>query len=367
MTPHRPRRTLLAAATFVAAALVALPTLLGTAAAPASAETDVTWGVRTGDGDCGVQRENYAYVVDPGAELDDAIVVTNHDSAPLELDLYAADGFTTTSGQLDVGGRDDAASGVGAWIDLASDHLVLEPGQSQEVPFHLEVPDGLAPGDYAGGIVSSLPQPELEQGISVDRRLGIRVLVRVGGDLTAGLSVTDVSLEYSGGFDPFAAGTATVAYTVTNTGNVQLSGGQTVTVAGPFGLFPVVAGELGTIPDLLPGESWQVEAEVDGVLPLVWVTATAAVIPVVAADAGLDSAEFDPVEGGAGGWAVPWTLFVVLLLVAVAVVLLAVVRPRVRRARALREQARVDEAVAAALLEQEKLEQEKRDVQPETV
>ncbi len=343
--------------TALVAALLAAPLAVGSAASAASAPAptggpDVTWGVRTAANDNGVNRENYGYVVDPGAQLDDALVITNHDTEPLELDLYAADGFTTSSGQLDVGTRDAEATGVGAWITLGTDHLTIQPGESAEAPFTLSVPADVTPGDYAGGIVTSLPQPVIDQGISVDRRLGIRVHLRVEGDLAPALAIEGLTVDYAGTPNPFGAGDATVSYTVRNTGNVLLSADQSVTLAGPFGILPVSAA-LDQVPELLPGESWQVQVPVAGVAPTFWVTATPSVTPVVAADAGLDTAEFAAVETSAGTLAVPWALLVMLLVLVAIVVLVFVVLPRRRRARQRREEARIAEAVEQALREKD--------------
>ncbi len=37
-----------------------------------------------------------------------------------------------------------------------------------QVPFTVEVPENATPGDYAGGIVTSLVEPDATQGINVD-------------------------------------------------------------------------------------------------------------------------------------------------------------------------------------------------------
>lgn len=71
-------------------------------AADAAASTQVTWGVRPADTVHGTERPNFAYTLPPGGTLSDALVVTNKGDAPLALDVYAADGFLTPDGTLDV-------------------------------------------------------------------------------------------------------------------------------------------------------------------------------------------------------------------------------------------------------------------------
>ncbi len=316
----------------------------GHAAAGTVERPDVTWGVRTASGDRGADRQNYAYTVAPGERVADAIVVTNHDDRPLELDLYAADGFTTDAGQLDVLPRASASTGVGAWVELATDRVTLDPGASLEVDFAVTVPADAEPGDHAGAVVTSLTVPEGEAGVSVDRRLGIRLHLRVSGDLRPVLAVEDLRLSHTGGANPFAPGAATVTYTVRNTGNARLSAGQDVTVSGPFGLGRVQAADLAAVPEILPGETWTVRAPVDGVWPLLRLTATAALTPTLPTGAA-DAPAVPAVRASAGTWAVPWALLVVLVGIAGGVVLARRLRARRRHA----EDARVQEAVARAL------------------
>ena len=59
--------------------------------------------------------------------------------------------------------------------------------------------------------------------------------LRVPGALRAGLQVQSISTGFSDPLNPFGTGSATVSYTVTNTGNVRQSGTHAVKVTGPFG------------------------------------------------------------------------------------------------------------------------------------
>lgn len=322
---------------FLAAATATAALVLTGAAA--SADTTVTWGVKPADNEHGAGRPNYSYAVEPGGSLDDALVVTNHDEGELALRVYAADGFTTTSGQLDLRPAEEEPTGVGAWVTLGrSELLLLAPGESAEVPFTLTVPDNATPGDHTGGIVASLLGEENADGITVERRLGSRIHVRVGGELAPSLAVEDLRVDYDGTANPLAAGTATVTYTVANTGNARMTAGQTVRVAGPFGLLETGA-DVPDLPELLPGATHEVSVVVDGVRPLIRATASVTLTPRVAGD---DALTLPAIESTAGAWAVPWAVLVVLAL---AVALL--VRRLVRRRRGRRRQPGDVAAVAA--------------------
>ncbi|WP_310795981.1 WxL protein peptidoglycan domain-containing protein [Herbiconiux daphne] len=336
-------------------ALVAALVVLGLAVAPvasaSAADADVTWGVRTSSNDQGADRQNYDYAVDPGGQVTDGLIISNHDDAPLDLDVYAADGFTTTSGQLDVVTRDTASTEVGAWVTLGKGHVQVPAGESVEVPFTLTVPENATPGDYAGGVLTSLAQPGQEEGITVDRRLGIRIHLRVGGELAPALAVENMRVDYTGTLNPFGTGDATVSYTLHNTGNVRLAAGQAVTLTGPFGLLPVTASGVDAAPELLPGETWNVTVPVAGVFPAFVLSATAVITPERSGqDAGID---LTTVEAGASTAAVPWALLVLVLLVAAAVVGAVLITRRRRRRQKRVEDARVAEAVEQALRERE--------------
>jgi hypothetical protein len=332
--------------------LVTAATLLAGAGTAGAAGTDgaddVTWTVRTAANDFGSDRTGFAYTVEPGAAVDDALVVANHGDEPLDLAVYAADGYTTESGQLDLLTPDRESTGVGAWLTTGTSEVTVEPGATVELPFTVAVPDDATPGDYTGGVLTSLVRADVAEGITVDRRLGIRVDLRVGGELAPSLAVEDVHVTYSGTPNPAAGGDATVTYTLHNTGNTALSAHQAVVVSGPFGLLRVDGGEVASPPQLLPGEEWTVSVPVAGAWPTVRLGADVTVTPALT-DAAGSTTSLTPVTGTAHTWAVPWALLVVLLLVVAAVVLVPRLTRRRRRERAAAEERRVQERVDAEL------------------
>ncbi|WP_299541870.1 WxL protein peptidoglycan domain-containing protein [uncultured Streptomyces sp.] len=343
------RRTGPALARAVALLLFAVAVVTGASAAPArAAGGDVTWTVRTAGNDFGDDRSSFAYGVNPGSTTKDAMVVTNGGATPLTLAVYASDGYTTDKGQLDLLTREKESKAVGAWVRPARDSVTVAPGKSAEVPFTVTVPRGAAPGDHVGGLLTSLKQADDTEGIAVDRRLGIRVEVRVSGALRPSLAVEDVHLGYDGSANPFARGRATVTYTLHNTGNALLSGTQQVSLSGPFGLFEASAGEIATPPELLPGERWTVTVPVRDVTPALRLTAAVAVTPLVT-DAAGSTTSLEPVRVTGHGWAVPWTLLVVVFLLVAGGVAAFVRGRRARARRARREDERVREAVERAL------------------
>ncbi|WP_062440899.1 COG1470 family protein [Herbidospora daliensis] len=332
-----------ALALFSACAIIVLP-----AAQALADDGDVAWTVRTDAGAFGADRSSYTYSINPGARLDDALLVANRGTTPLTLTVYAADGYTTDTGQLDLLAKDKKSIGIGAWVHAGRDSVTIGPGASARVPFSVNVPSNAPPGDYVGGILTSLTQAATAEGINVDRRLGIRIKLRVSGALKPTLAVEDVRMDYSGTVNPFGSGDATISYTLHNTGNAVLSAKQTMSVTGPFGWLPSDAGDIAGSPELLPGESWRMSVPVKSVAPAFRLAATTVVMPLLT-DASGATTSLDPVRATAGAWALPWTQLALLVaLIAVVTGWFVLMRGRKTRRRE-REDARVREAVEAAL------------------
>jgi len=346
----RPRTTTAAGNLARAVILMMLATLglvvLGTSPATA-ANDDVSWAVRTASNDFGRDRQNYSYTLDPSGTLEDGLMVANHGKEPLTLDVYAADGFTTEAGQLDLEPRDKKPTGAGAWIHPEQSKVTIKPGKSVEVPFTVTLPDNATPGDHMGGIITSLTQADEVEGINVDRRLAVRVRLRVGGELKPTLAVEGVGVDYSGTLNPFAKGDATLSYTIHNTGNAILTARQAASVAGPFGSLKVSATKIADSVELLPGDKQKVSVPLHGVAPALLLGGKVTVTPLVT-DASGTISPLSAVEGTTHALAIPWTLLLILVLV----IVLAVVAVLRRRQAKVREDARVQEAIEQALLEQ---------------
>ncbi|WP_061300087.1 WxL protein peptidoglycan domain-containing protein [Herbidospora cretacea] len=332
-----------------ALALLSACAIIAPTAAPALADDgDVAWTVRTGSGSFGDDRSSFTYSINPGARLDDGIVVANRGKTPLTLGVYASDGYTTDTGRLDLLAKDKKSVGIGAWVHAARGTVTINPGATAKVPFAVSVPSNAPPGDYVGGILTSLTQEGAAEGINVDRRLGIRVKLRVSGALKPNLTVEDLRMDYAGTFNPFGSGDATISYTIHNTGNAVLSARQTTSVAGPFGWASADAGELAPPPELLPGESWRMSVPVRGVAPAFRLAATTVLMPLLT-DASGATTSLAPVSVTADAWALPWTQLALLVaLIAIVVGWFVLIRRRKTRRRD-REDARVREAVEAAL------------------
>ncbi|MDX6258650.1 MAG: hypothetical protein QOH84_338 [Kribbellaceae bacterium] len=279
-------------------------------AGTAAAADTTPWQVKTASNSYGSNRANYSYTLAAGGEVQDAFVVLNRGKTPLELAVYAGDAFTTPDGELDLRGSD--SKDLGTWVHADRKQVKVLPGKSVEVPFKIAVPADARPGDHLGGVITSLTQNDVE------RRLAIRIRLRVSGELKPSLAVEDLKVRYSGSL--LGNGDATVAYEIRNTGNTIAAARQTASVSGPFGRLKAQSGGIADSPQLLPGETWKVSVPVEGVTPAGRLTGAVELLPLVT-DAAGSTATFAAVETTAHAWTIPWPLLLLLVLVAAGAVL----------------------------------------------
>ncbi len=228
-------------------------------AVPASA-TPATGGVGIMPGD----ETNYFHVtLAPGQHTDRPAVVHNSTGDPVDVLVYPVDAVTTPQGGFALGGQNDVATGVGAWTHLAVSQLHLGPYGSTTVRVPITVPDGTAPGDYAGGVVVQRVQPgtanTVQNGVSVQlniiERVGARIYLKVSGEQQALLDAGPLEWHRDGNAMVFTA-------VVTNGGNVRLRPTAAVKVSG-FGL-PDTVVPMNHVEELLPGASVTLTGRLSG-------------------------------------------------------------------------------------------------------
>lgn len=295
------------------------------AAVPASATAgDATWSVRPEDGAQGADRPNFAYQLDAGSVVEDALLVTNRGTDTLDLHVYAADAFVTSSGQYDLLTAGAPSTDLGTWVRVGLDTLSLAPGEQARVPFTVSVPADASPGDHSGGIVTSSVTSDGST-VAIDRRLGSRIQVRVSGDLVPAAAVTDVRATYHPSWNPFAAGTVTLEYVLADTGNTRVTATESAHVAGLGGVGAASSGAL-QVPELLAGSTLTRQLTVAGVWPGFRLGVD---LRVDAEGTGLGAGTAAPATAHASVWAVPWAQLVLLALVVAA----AALGPRAVEAR----------------------------------
>lgn len=334
----KPRRALLVAS----AALLALGLGLGSSASalaaspspspsPSSSSTGgkptatVTYGLGPSTKGKLDRRTGYTLLTTRGGTVKDEVGIVNLSTKPLTLNIYAADALNAPDGEF---GLQPAAAEVtdsAAWVvfqtPTGKGYVKLKPKQTVYVPFSVTVPKDAPVGDHVAGIVVSTvatgetPGERTSQ-VTLEQRVALKMALRVAGQLNPTLAIENLQASYAGSLNPLAAGTATVTYTVRNTGNVRLGAAQKVTVGGITGSTSVDS--LPDIPILLPGGSATVTVPVPDARPAGILTATVDVTPLTLP--GDANPSIEPVSASTRVAAVPWLLVGVLAAIVLAVV-----------------------------------------------
>ncbi|WP_324784302.1 WxL protein peptidoglycan domain-containing protein [Streptomyces sp. H51] len=244
-----------------------------TAAVPARAADNGSWSVHPAAS--AVAARPYFYLsADPGQTLQDEVVVANRTGRPLTFRLYAADAYNTArDGGFAVRTVKERMRGVGAWARPAKSRVTVPGHRSVTVPFTLRVPEGAEPGDHPGAIVALDERVEKGRGslaLGVRRAVGARVYLRVGGPVLPAIAVENVRVSHHQPIVPgLGDSTATISYTLHNTGNVTLRPEVELKARGLFGR-TLLTRKVTRVPtELLPGrrvrltEPWRGAPQMD--------------------------------------------------------------------------------------------------------
>jgi hypothetical protein len=216
-----------------------------------------SWGVAPGDGSLEAgQRPYLTYEIAPGGHVGDSITIFNYGNEQLTFRVYATDAFNNDDGSFNLLSGDQDPADVGTWVTMPVDAVTIPPRKQATIPLTVDVPVDATPGDHVGAILASsatIGTGEDNAVITLDRRTGTRLYVRVAGQLHPELAVEDLHTTYSHSINPLS-GDAAVTYTIVNRGNVRLDGTQQVKTSGLFGMSGTSL-DAEEIPELLPGES----------------------------------------------------------------------------------------------------------------
>lgn len=233
-------------------------------------------------------RPTLSYEVAPGTEVKDAVILFNYSNVQLTFRLYATDAFNNADGSFDLMPGDKKPKDAGSWVTLPQDNITVPAASQATLPISVKVPADARPGDHAGAVLASnAAQGSGADGkiVTLDRRTGSRMYIRVAGPLIPELAVEKVHTTYHPSLNPLG-GSADVTYRIQNRGNVRLGVKQSVSVGGPFGLL-TKRQHPKELPELLPGDGVTMKVTFNGVASSALAFTGISAIPV-------------PVGGGAG-------------------------------------------------------------------
>jgi hypothetical protein len=294
------------------------------AASAAGTPGQVTWSVQpaTSKGPDPTRIEFSYGVVAAGSSIADHVEIVNRSSQSAAFSVYATDATgTSPQGALLLLGSSQKSTDIGAWASFpggAQQLSTVIPGKTAIIEaFTINVPRQATPGDHTGAMVAAVGVSRRNaQGEMVveNYRIAVPLELRVPGPLHAGIQVQSISTGFSDPLNPFGTGSATISYTMTNTGNVRQSATPTVSINGPFGQTATV--HPAKLPTILPGDSVRVTVNVPRLFPDGPMTAQVDAKPGWPAGT-IPLAQSAPeATGSASLFAFPWSLLGLILLLA---------------------------------------------------
>jgi len=252
-----------------------------------------------------------SYDVAPGTTLNDSVTLWNYSNVQLTFHIYATDAFNNPDGAFDLLTADKPPSDAGAWVSLQQANITAPARTKVDIPFILRIPASARPGDHAGAILAANDvEGTTSNGkvVTLDRRTGSRMYIRVSGPLNPALVVENVHTVYHSHVNPFG-GSLDVTYTVRNAGNVRLSAHQQIQATGPFGIGRQ-RHKPADVPELLPNNAITLHQHFSGVAALVRTGADIRLQPFSSAP---DVKVSKGLHRSGHTWAIPWSVVVLVL------------------------------------------------------
>ncbi len=140
----------------------------------------------------------------PNTTVQNGIRIKNTGAATGTVTLYAVDATTGQNSGLVYNAQDVPSHDVGSWVHLAQQQLTLAPGQSEDVPFQVDIPKGARPGQHIGGIVAkSVVQATTQKStfhVDVQSLSIVAVQLNVAGPQADRLEMTGVQASGANGY-----------------------------------------------------------------------------------------------------------------------------------------------------------------------
>ena len=139
----------------------------------------------------------FLYQVEPGEEVEDAVVLTNSSNEDLLVQLKGRDAEITAEGAFTVISSQLQNQNAGRWIEIEAEEYTVPASSSITVPFTVNVPASTPSGEYGAGLaVQQLGTSGDRQAgnVTIKTRSAVRMYVTVGSDLTLTGNVNDLNI-----------------------------------------------------------------------------------------------------------------------------------------------------------------------------
>jgi hypothetical protein len=122
-------------------------------------------------------RQSFNYILSPGDEITDFIIVANKSERKKTVIVYASDFVNTKEGGASFKNFYDKQSDVGTWITLETSKFPLNALKGKIIKFNIKVPDNAEIKTYKAGIVA-------QDLTNLDNEIGLRVAKEITINIT---------------------------------------------------------------------------------------------------------------------------------------------------------------------------------------
>jgi len=182
----------------------------------------------------------FRYYEYPGTTIKDAIILRNIGKEAEIVKVYATDATANQAGSFTPKMDTDEQKGIGYWTKVDKKEVTLDPGQSQEVGFEINIPKDITPGQYFGSIIfeeaDNTTCDTLQNvsgfctgNIQIKTRTGNRIYLTIPGEAKHDIKLTDFNWKKSD------QGSVHFTFNFSNQGNVAFEPKAVINIYNTWG------------------------------------------------------------------------------------------------------------------------------------
>ena len=177
----------------------------------------------------------FIYELEPGDSFEDGVQIFNNTDEDTTVRVGAVDGALSSTGSFACAQNDASQIGVGSWIELETESIVVPAQGNRTVDFTITVPETANVGEQGGCITiqdEAAQNTSQSGGVVLSFRSAIRVAVTIPGEIIKELSFAGIALG------PSETNSAQLTATpqIANNGNVSLDTEITTRLVSLFGI-----------------------------------------------------------------------------------------------------------------------------------
>lgn len=177
------------------------------------------------------ESNEYSFIMSPGNKTSKKLDVFNTEKTEITMSLYGADSAPSKQGSFAVKTKSEPQNNVGQWVQFDQSTYTIPAGESITVNYIIQIPNNVAPGTYAGGLVGELVSANQTDeegksrtsiGVVTAARYALPLYINIPGEKVYDYEWSDFEYSFSG--------YPTFTLHIKNTGNTILRASGNITI-----------------------------------------------------------------------------------------------------------------------------------------